>query len=211
MFGAQAGSGFGIIIDMNTQFPLKVEFKKIALTNKMTVTDANGSVIAFAHQKLLKLKEHILLYADTAKTQPIGDIKADRVIDFSPLSTYRDQSGAVKTSVKRNGKSSIFKADYDILNAAGQSVYKVREDNAWIKFFDAVVGELPLIGIFTGYFFNPKYNVENMQGERVVQIVKQPSFLESSYSIEVHKNDDANLDIIPIASLVVLGRERLRG
>lgn len=196
---------------MNTQFPIKIEFKKIALTNKMTATDASGGVIAFAHQKLLKLKEQILLYADTAKTQPIGDIRADRVIDFSPLLTYRDQAGATIFSVKRNGKSSIWKADYDILNAAGQAVYKVREDNAWVKFFDVLVGEIPFIGIFTGYFLNPKYNVENMQGERVAQIVKQPSLLESSYRVELLRSDDEHVQIIPIASFVVLSRERLRG
>ncbi|MFO0971118.1 MAG: hypothetical protein U0520_02080 [Candidatus Saccharimonadales bacterium] len=195
----------------NVYFPLKVEFKKIALTNKMTVTDANGTVVAFAHQKLLKLKEQILLYADTNKTQPIGEIRADRVIDFSPLFVYQDQSGSIQLAIKRNGRRSILKADYDILNAAQQPVYKVREDNGWIKFFDAIVGELPIIGIFTGYFLNPKYNVTNLQGELVARFIKRPSLLESSYEIEVSNTADQNIGLLPIASLAVLSRERLRG
>lgn len=196
---------------MNTQFPLQVEFKKIALTNKMTVTDANGTVLAFAHQKLLKLKEHILLYADTTKAQAIGELRADRVIDFSPLFVYQDQNGTKQLAVKRNGRQSIFKADYDIIDAGDQSVYKVTEDNAWVKFFDAVVGELPLIGVFTGYILNPKYNITNLQGERVAQIIKKPAFFESSYTIELNKADDKNIALLPIASLAILSRERLRG
>lgn len=195
----------------NIYFPLKVEFKKIALTNKMTVTDANGVVVAFAHQKLLKLKEQILLYADTNKTQPIGEIRADRVIDFSPLFVYQDQGGSIQLAIKRNGRRSILKADYDILNAEEQPIYKVREDNGWIKFFDAVVGELPIIGIFTGYFFNPKYNVTNLQGKRVARFIKRPSFLESSYVVELSDPTDPNIGLLPIASLSIISRERIRG
>lgn len=196
---------------MNPQYPLKVTFKKIALTNKMTVTDASGNVIAFAHQKLLKLKEQILLYADTNKTQPIGEIRADKVIDFSPIFSYQDQTGRKVSAVKRNGKRSILKADYDILNAAEQKVYKVREDNAWVKLLDAFVAEIPIVGMFTGYILNPKYNVTNTQDETVAQIIKKPSFLESNYDIVVIKSDDPNLDVLPVASLSILSRERLRG
>ena len=58
---------------------------------------------------------------------------------------------------------SIFKANYEIHDAADQQVMKIHEENGWIKVSDALVGELPVVGMFTGYMFNPAY-ISNENG-----------------------------------------------
>jgi len=196
---------------MPINYPVNITFKKIALTSKITVSDSTGVIIGYAHQKMLKLKEQILLFTDTSKTQPMGQIRADRVIDFSPLLTYYDSTEQKVFAVKRHGKKSIWKADYDILASNDVPVYKVREDNAWIKVMNSLFSSIPLLGILAGYVFNPTYNVTNMQGVQVAQIVKQPAFLESSYVLNLLVATDPYVSFLPLACTAVLTRERLRG
>ena len=52
---------------------------------------------------------------------------------------------------------SIFKANYEIYDASDAQVMKINEENGWIKVVDSLIGELPVVGMFTGYFFNPSY------------------------------------------------------
>ncbi len=193
-------------------YPLKYSFKKIALTNKVTVTDAGGAEILFAHQKLLKLKEKILVFRSSAQDQQIGELNADRVIDFSPLFTFTNSAGQPVVSVKRNGRASIWKASYEILSPDGQTLYKVQEMNAWAKVGDALFAQLPIAGVFAGYVFQPRYSVSNYTGQIVAIIQKRPAFFESSFELTCESPQVADPSgILPIAILAVLTRERARG
>ncbi len=196
---------------MNNNYPFTINFKKIALTNKLTVTDNNGAVIVYAHQKMLKLKEKILLFTNSDKTTQTGYIAADKVIDFSPTYSYYDNTDTVQLSVKRQGRKSIWKAEYDVMNSAGEVIFNIKENDAWIKVFDSFLSEAPIIGLFSGYFFNPIYNVVNQSGELVAQIEKQAAFFESVYKVEIRNPNAQNLDLIAQASLILVIRERTRG
>ena len=46
------------------QFPVKLDFKKIALAKQATLTDAGKNPIAYARQKIFKLKEEIEVFKD---------------------------------------------------------------------------------------------------------------------------------------------------
>ena len=63
-------------------FPLEFRFKLIALASQIFVRDANGSLVAYVRQKLLKLKEDVVVYGDTEQTRPLYRIRADRIIDI---------------------------------------------------------------------------------------------------------------------------------
>ena len=60
------------------QYPIKLNFKKIALARQAHLSDATGESIAYARQKLLKLKEELRCFATRAATKnympskPIG-------------------------------------------------------------------------------------------------------------------------------------------
>ena len=187
---------------------LSYTFKRIALTNKVTVTD-NDTLVLYAHQKLTAFKENIAIFTDLAKTNQVGYLKADKVIDFSPTLTYRDSSENVRFAVKRHGGRSIWRAQYDIVDSTGMVLYKVSEDSPIVKVLDSLFGEIPVIGLFAGYVFHAKYNIDTPGGERVAQIRKLPAFLESRYEFDFDRRNDP-LGILPTAILAVLTRERMR-
>lgn len=168
------------------QYPLTLNFKVLAFGPQIFVRDASGREILFVHQKALKLKEDIVVYSDSKKTTSLFSIKADRIIDFSANYTFSDSAGNVLGKIKREGMRSIFKASYNVMDAAGNIVGHIKEDNGWIKVIDALVGELPIVGIFSGYFFNPSYTLYRGQGleQPLLHIKKQPAFLEGKFTIE---------------------------
>lgn len=191
-------------------FPLSLSFKKVAVAPQITVKDANGQVIFFVRQKMFKFKEEINVFRDVNQSDLQYTIKADRVIDFSARYNFRDEHGAKLGSVKRRGRRSIFKARYDIERSGGHSLH-IEEDNPAAKVADALLGEIPLINLLTGLFFNPKYSIKRDDGTKVVSIKKQPSLFESEFIIDevVDIDDAAEIDVIlAIMMMVLLERDR---
>ena len=164
-------------------YPLDLSFKIIALAPQLSVTDAHGSVVMYVRQKLLKLKEAVTVYADTQQTQPLYTMNADRILDWSARYNFADMQGNNLGAVKRQGMKSLWKSHYDILD--GDSVVMtIQEENPWVKVIDGLVGEIPIIGMFTGYLFHPAYLVARTDGAVVMRLEKKPAFLEGKFAIE---------------------------
>lgn len=193
------------------QFPLKLSFKKVALAPQISVYDANGNMLFYVKQKLFKLKEAITVFADKEQTQPLYSINADRIIDFSARYHFKDQNGIGLGSIKREGARSIWKARYNIFDANEQMVMQIQEENAWVKVMDAVFGEIPILGIFSGYVFNPVFLVERPDDSLMLRVKKEPSFLESSFVIEkeadLSEAEQLNT-VLGILMMVLLERAR---
>ncbi len=168
-------------------YPLHFSFKIVALAPQIFVMDASGQTLMYVKQKLLKLKEAINVFADKSQSELLYTIGADRVIDFSARYNLKDADDNDLGSIKRQGMKSLFKSHWDIY-AGDEVTMTVQEDNPWIKFLDALFGQIPIIGMFTGYLLNPKYNVARTDGTRVAQLVKKPAFFEGKF--ELHKNAD---------------------
>ncbi|MGB2914202.1 MAG: hypothetical protein WBB81_11665 [Pyrinomonadaceae bacterium] len=151
-------------------YPLNLSFKLLALASQIYVRDANGNLIGYVKQKLLKLKEDINVFADEGQTQHLFNIKADRIIDFSAKYNFTSASGQSLGSISRKGMRSIFKAHYMIFDENGNQTMEIHEENGWVKVVDALLGEIPLLGMFTGYFFNPSYIVSRMDGTQVARL-----------------------------------------
>jgi uncharacterized protein YxjI len=193
-------------------YPIDLSFKLLALASQIYIRDASGNLLGYVKQKLFKLKEDINIFADEGQTQLMFNIKADRVIDFSANYHFTDASGRNLGSIKRQGMRSIWKANYDIFNAQGQQVLKVHEENAWIKVVDALVGELPIVGMFTGYLFNPVYLVERMDGTIVSRLAKQPAMFEGKFQLAPQvqlTQEEETLNLL--GSLMVTFLERAKG
>jgi uncharacterized protein YxjI len=164
-------------------YPIDLSFKLLALASQIYVRDASGNLLGYVKQKMFKLKEDINIFADEQQTKQLFNIKADRVIDFSAKYNFTDASGRYLGGIKRQGMRSIWKANYEVHNVAGQQILKIHEENAWIKVIDALVGELPIVGIFSGYMFNPAYLVERMDGTVIMRLAKQPAFFEGKFQL----------------------------
>jgi uncharacterized protein YxjI len=194
------------------QFPLKLTFKILAVAPQITVTDASGQTLFYVKQKLFKLKEAITVFSDSSQTKELYKINADRVIDFSAKYHLMDVNGQEIGSIKREGVRSIFKARYDIFDSNGSHVLDINEESAFVRVMDALFGEIPVLGMFTGYVFNPTYIVADMQGQIVMKIKKEPAFLETGFVITQERPmpDDETLRAVLGAFMMVL-LERIRG
>jgi len=194
-------------------YPLKLSFKLLALASQIYIRDANGQLIGYVKQKLLKLKEDINVFADEQQTQHLYNIKADRVLDFSAKYNFTDNRGVSVGAIKRKGMRSIFKAHYEIYDPNGALAMEIHEENAWIKVVDSLVGELPVIGMFTGYFFNPAYIISRANGgAAIARLQKQPAFFEGIFQLEklaeMSEDDEA---VVLLSFLTMTLLERARG
>jgi hypothetical protein len=196
-------------------YPLNIRFKLVALAPRMYVTDANGQDVFFVSQKVLALKEDVRIYDSEAKTRQLYQIRADRIIDFSARYHFLQGEGGPEIgSIKHKGMRSIWKATYIVSDAAGQETHRINEDNPWIKVADALFGEVPILGMFTGYVFNPSYTVHELGTEKpILQMSKEPSLFGRSFNIT---KPDAALDPtteqrLILALMMMVQMERSRG
>lgn len=199
---------------MNIQYPLSINFKLLALAPRMIVRDAAGKDVFFVSQKVLALKEDVRIFQDESKSRQLFQINADRVIDFSAQYHIKNsETGQTIGSVKHKGMRSIWKATYLIFNAAGEQVYTIQEDNPWAKVGDALLSEVPILGMFSGYMFHPKYSAKDMNGNSVMRLDKKPSFFERSYAVEKLDSslDNASEELILMSYMMMIQLERSRG
>ena len=164
-------------------YPLALSFRILSWGPQIQVTDAIGSLVFYVKQKLFKLKEEVTVFADSEQTRPLYSLKADRVLDFSARYSFFDGQGLPLGSVKRHGMKSLWRAHYEIL-ADSSSAMILREENPWVKVLDGLLNEVPLLGLFTGYFLHPSYLVSWPEGAPLLRLKKQPAFLEARFSIE---------------------------
>lgn len=191
-------------------FPLQLTFKILAVAPQVTVTDATGAVLYYVRQKAFKLKESVRVFADTEQTRQLASIDADRILDFS--ANYRIQSAAGEElgSIRRQGMRSFWRARYEVTRA-GAPFLQIQEGNPWVKVIDGFLGEIPVIGLLSGYLFHPRYEAMDANDSVVLRIAKQPALFEGRYTIErmapLSQSDD-ELAVLSIIMMVLLERTR---
>lgn len=195
------------------QWPLTLSFKILALASQATVTDANGKVVCFTKQKLFKFKEHVEIFTDNTKATLLAEIKTQKVIDWSARYHFTDAQGTDLGSVGRRGWRSIWRAHYEVFNPGDNDVdYSIREENAAAKVFDSLLGEIPVIGFATGYFFHPRYAATKGDGNIGMRMTKQAAFFEGKFLIEkldetLTPHQELNL-ILSYMMMILLERKR---
>lgn len=193
-------------------YPITLTFKLLALASQIYVRDANGNLLGYVKQKLLKLKEDINVFADENQTQLLYNIKADRVIDFSAKYNFTDASGRHLGAIKRQGMRSLWRTNYQIFDANDQQLMEIHEENAWVKVIDALVGEIPVLGMFTGYLFNPAYIVSREDKTPVARLQKQPAFFEGKFELASQAQmSQAEEPVVFLGVLTMTLLERARG
>tara|TARA_R110002051_G_scaffold282226_1_gene343988 strand:- start:138 stop:734 length:597 start_codon:yes stop_codon:yes gene_type:complete len=195
----------------NLNFPIKFIFQISTFSNDFNATDATGKTVAYVKQKLFKLKEDISIYENESKTKLNFKITADKWIDFSTAYSFTDAEGKELGKIARKGWASIWKAKYELIDQHKQLQYHIREENAWVKVMDGVLGQIPVLNIFTGYLFNPSYIVTNLKGDKVVRLKKEASFFGRKF--EVVKLSDIDLDdeqriLLGLMMMILLERHR---
>ena len=198
---------------MNYTYPLQINFKVLAIAQQLSLTEANGNLVFYVKQKAFKLKEAVTVFADEQQTRPWFTISADRVLDFNANYSFMDYNGRPFGSMRRLGKKSLWKANYEIFDGSQpHPVAIIKEENPWAKVFDALLGEVPVLGIFTGYLFHPSYLVTRPDGMPFMRLKKQSSFVGRRFTIDklAHLEQTEELRILLAVMMMVL-LERSRG
>jgi uncharacterized protein YxjI len=195
----------------NVNYPINFVFNISTLANDFTATDSQGKTIAYVKQKLFKLKEDITVYSNESKTQINYKINADRWIDFSAAYSIKNSSNAEIGKVARKGWKSIWKTEYELINKHQKLQYYIREDNAWIKVFDGILAQIPILSFFTGYVFNPSYSVIDLQNKSILKMKKEPSFFGRKFQLT--KLDTINIEdeesiLLSLMMMVLLERRK---
>jgi uncharacterized protein YxjI len=194
------------------QYPLQLSFKILALASQANVTDAAGRTVLHTKQKMFKFREHVEIFTDKTRATRLADIKADKVIDWSARYSSTDASGQAIGAVGRKGWRSIWKAHYEAFNP-GDNVpdFSIREENPGAKFMDGLIGGIPVVGLFSGFFFHPRYLAARSNGQPAMRLEKKAAFFEGKFEItklgEMTQREELNL-MLSFLMLVMLERQR---
>lgn len=193
-------------------FPLDLRFKLLAISSQIAVTDAQARLVYYAKQKAFKLKEAVTVFADEGQTRPLFTIAADRVLDISARYRIEDAGGVEVGVLQRRGMRSLWRAHYEI-HQGGRQTFLIREESAWVRVLDGIVGGIPILSLFTGYMFHPAYLVSHGEEQpTLLRVVKQPALLEGRFRIDaVAPPGDQALDVVVVSILMMLLLERARG
>ena len=192
-------------------FPLQLTFKISTFSNDFVAKDANNQTVAYVRQKMLKLIDEVQVYSNESRSDQTYTLRANTWLDFSASYKFTNRYGADIGRIVRKGWASIWKAHYEIYDEKQQQDLLVREENPWTKVFDAILGDIPFLGILTGYFFHPAYIVTRPNGTLVARLKKEPSFFGRQFSIEKLNSFEAGEEeriLLGLMMLILLERRR---
>ena len=195
----------------NFKYPISFVFNISTLSNDFKATDSQGKTIAYIKQKMFKLKEDVTVYSDENKSHVNYKINSDRWIDFSAAYSIKNSNNIEIGKIARKGWKSIWKAEYEIINKDQKLKYRIKEDNAWVKVLDHLLGEIPILNFFTGYFFNPSYSVMDLQNKTILKMKKEASFFGRKFQIENSNSatiEDEESIILSLMMMVLLERRK---
>lgn len=196
----------------NYQFPLDFKFKIGTLANDFVASDANGQTVAYVRQKMLKLIDEVIVYNNESKGEIKYKIKANKWIDFSAAYVFSNANGEELGRVVRKGWASLWKARYEIYDKNQQQLFLIQEENGWVKVMDALLGEVPILSMFTGYLFNPKYLVKKMDETPIIRLKKEPSFFGRRFTVnKLVEFDSEKEEVILLGLMMMMLLERRRG
>lgn len=196
----------------NLHYPLFLKFKISTLSSDFNISDKNGNSLAYVRQKLFKLKEDVVVYNNESRTQENFRIRANQWIDFNASYAITDNTGKNLGKIARKGMRSIWKATYFVMDAFDNQKYKVQEENAWVKIIDGFFTEIPILGIFTGYFFNPTYIVHDNNGKEIYRLKKMPSFFCRKFQLDqINDISDEDETLVVLSLMMMVLLERAKG
>ncbi len=196
----------------NLNYPLDFKFKITTLSSDFNITDKNGNYVAYVRQKMFKLKEDVVVFNDETRSRELFRIKANQWIDFNASYSLTDIVNNKNFGrLARKGMRSLWKSRYELLDENDHLKYEVNEDNAWVKILDGAVGEIPIIGMFSGYFLNPSYTVKDSSGKEFFRLKKMPSLIGRRFQLDRLidiADEDETLVVLGLLMMVLLERSR---
>ena len=195
-------------------YPLTFRFKLLALSPQIYVTDASGRTICYVKQKLFRIREKVEVFTDDTMQTLLATIEADRIIDWSARYTFKSPTGQVLGTIGRRGMKSLWRAHYDVFAPGSQRpTFAIQEANPWTKMLDGLVGEIPIVGMFTGLMLHPSYIATRGEaGAATLRLTKQSALFESRFGLTQEGPADEGEQLALLLSFLMMNLlERARG
>ena len=194
----------------NLKFPLDIKFHIATFSNDFSVTDANNQSVFYVREKILSWRDVIKVYRDSSKKEELYQLRSNKVIDFQQTFTITDANGNIVGKAKRKTLKSFWTATFHIYDANDNHIFTIKERSGFTRMMDGMVGEIPVVGFFSGYLFNPKYALSNLQGTELMEVSKEPSFFGRKFKLNQYQQteDDA---LFVLSFMLMLLTDRNRG
>jgi len=192
------------------KYPVNLSFKLMTFGQRISASDADGTLLMFVKQKMFKLKEQVEIFGDQDQSNLLFRIGADRVIDWSANYNFTDASGNDWGSVRRKGMRSLWSAHYDVMQD-GQIDMTIQEESALKKFIESILGEIPIVGLVFIYLLNPSYIVRRPDGTELLRLTKQPAIFEGKFTLDKLNEmpeDDELRSLLALMMVMLLERRR---
>ena len=192
-------------------FPLQFKFKIGTLSNDFEAKDAFGNTLFYVREKILTWRDQMKVYTDSTKNELLYEIKSNKLIDFQQTFTITSQKGEIIGKVRRKTIRSFWKSTFKLMDSEDQHDHTIQEKNAFVKMWDGLFGEIPILGMLSGYIFNPSYILSNNQGEALFELKKEPSFFGRKFSVEKLTNSNIDEERLLLSLVLMVLVERSRG
>ncbi len=193
------------------QYPLHFTFRVTSLANDFSAKDANGNCIYYVREKIFTWRDHIMVYRDESKSELLYELKSNKLIDFQQTFTITDHTGKVIGKVRRKSIKSLWRSTFNLMDPEDKLDHTIKEKNPWVKMWDGLFGELPLVGMLSGYFFNPSYILRNDQDEPMFEINKEPSFFGRKFTVQKLTNAPVDDERFVLSLMLMVLMERDNG
>lgn len=193
------------------QYPLHFRFRVTSLANDFSAKDALGNSIYYVREKIFTIRDHIMVYRDESKAELLYELKSNKLIDFQQTFTITDRNGKVIGKVRRKSIKSLWRSTFNLMDANDQQDHTIKEKNPWVKFWDGLFGELPLIGMLSGYVFNPSYLLRDNNEEAVFEITKEPSFFGRKFIVNKLTDKEVDDERFVLSLMLMILIERRNG
>ena len=121
-----------------------VSQRQTLLQNRYEVRSADGTLIAFAQQKRLALRESISLWRDERQAELVLQLKADRVLDLGVVMVVRDPVGHEVGRLAKRAGASLVRSTWE-LHQPGRAPVVVQERSVAVAVLRRVWGLLPFL------------------------------------------------------------------
>ncbi len=193
------------------KYPLHFQFKVTSFANDFVAKDAEGRTIFYVREKIFSWRDHIMVYRDESKSELVYELISNKLIDFQQTFTIKNAEGKVVGKARRKTIRSLWRSTFNLMDAEDVHDHTIKEKNPWTKFWDGLFGELPIIGILSGYIFNPSYILRNDLDEPMFEIRKEPSFFGRKFSVVKITDKEVDEERFVLSLMLMVLMERSNG
>jgi hypothetical protein len=192
-------------------YPLHFKFKITTFSNDFEATDALGNTIFYVREKILTWRDQMKVYSDSSKSELLYEIKSNKLIDFQQTFTITNPQGNIIGKVRRKSIRSLWKSTFKLMDTYDNHDHTIQEKNAFVKLWDGIFGEIPIIGMLSGYVFNPSYILSANEGEELFELNKEPSFFGRKFTVHKITEKEVNEERMVLSLALMVLNERSRG